>query len=235
MDLYFNFFQKFRTHACVKPVGKKIVFKPERDVEIKREIKVENSHRNRPNESQINRVATTDTPPNSWAQEKKILIDKMVAMKSENQAMAKNLHENHAELAALRASKQLIEKQLEEKDMEHSLRIRELSKLTEKESTSQKTITDLKRKNQLLMSQTKQLHAGLNQTRDKKSDSYSEDEEDVYEVERLLDDKIVTNTHRCFLVRWKGYDASHDSWERESNLTCPKILKKYKQSKNRCA
>lgn len=47
----------------------------------------------------------------------------------------------------------------------------------------------------------------------------------------ILDDKLVSERH--YLVQWKGFDQSHDSWERESNLSCPTILKKYKQSKKK--
>jgi hypothetical protein len=39
-----------------------------------------------------------------------------------------------------------------------------------------------------------------------------------FEVESILDHKTMKSGKRKFLVHWKGYDASHDSWEPESSL-----------------
>lgn len=50
--------------------------------------------------------------------------------------------------------------------------------------------------------------------------------EDVYEVENILNHKLVNN-ERFYLIRWKNYDPSFDTWEKESDLSCPKILKNY--------
>lgn len=52
-----------------------------------------------------------------------------------------------------------------------------------------------------------------------------------FEVERLLDHK-VKNDERYFQIRWKGYDADADTWEPESYLSCPSILKEYKREHN---
>lgn len=52
---------------------------------------------------------------------------------------------------------------------------------------------------------------------------------DRFEVDRLLEHKIE-NGDRLFLIRWKGYEKSHDSWEREKDLSCPHILKQYKKT-----
>lgn len=54
----------------------------------------------------------------------------------------------------------------------------------------------------------------------------ADNQNDEFEVERILDDKKV-RTGRKFLVRWKGFDADHDLWVHEKNLKCPNILKKY--------
>lgn len=51
-------------------------------------------------------------------------------------------------------------------------------------------------------------------------------EDNIYEVEKILNHKIVKN-EKLFLIRWKNFDPSHDSWEVEKNLSCPSILKKY--------
>lgn len=51
----------------------------------------------------------------------------------------------------------------------------------------------------------------------------------VYEVEQILADKMVKKT-RHFLIRWKGYDSSYDTWEKQSNLNCRQILSAYLKS-----
>jgi len=53
----------------------------------------------------------------------------------------------------------------------------------------------------------------------------------VYEVEEILDhrDSVVgRQKRRQFLIKWVGYDAIHNSWERESNLvSCDDALAEY--------
>lgn len=51
-----------------------------------------------------------------------------------------------------------------------------------------------------------------------------------FEVEQLLDDKFEKQKH-LFLVRWKYFDETYDTWEKLENLQCPKILKAYNASK----
>lgn len=57
------------------------------------------------------------------------------------------------------------------------------------------------------------------------------DDENVYEVEAILNHKVTRN-HRKFLIKWKNFDKTHDSWEKESDLKCPNILKQYLKLKN---
>lgn len=58
----------------------------------------------------------------------------------------------------------------------------------------------------------------------------SDSEDGEYEVEAILDHRDLKNG-RQYLIRWKGFGSSEDSWEKEENLACPKILNKYKRSK----
>ena len=55
-----------------------------------------------------------------------------------------------------------------------------------------------------------------------------EDGYELFEVETILDSRYRGRGNgrvRQFLVRWKGYDSSHDSWEPEEFLaTCPDKL-----------
>ncbi|OCT93181.1 M-phase phosphoprotein 8 isoform X2 [Xenopus laevis] len=52
----------------------------------------------------------------------------------------------------------------------------------------------------------------------------SEDEEDVFEVESILDSKIEGG-EVLYRVRWKGYDSDGDTWEPEAHLDdCKEVL-----------
>lgn len=54
----------------------------------------------------------------------------------------------------------------------------------------------------------------------------------VYEVENIVKHR-GKKTNREFLVQWKGYSKEHNSWEREANLSCPKILQEYLEKHQR--
>ncbi|XP_050459755.1 chromobox protein homolog 1-like isoform X1 [Cataglyphis hispanica] len=47
-----------------------------------------------------------------------------------------------------------------------------------------------------------------------------------YEVEKLIDVR-VSKGNRQFLVRWKGYGESADTWENEKDLNCPQLIEKF--------
>lgn len=64
-----------------------------------------------------------------------------------------------------------------------------------------------------------------------KRSGLSSSENDEYEVDSILDHKKEKG-QMCFLIHWKNYDSSHDSWERQSNLKCTVLLNRYKKAKN---
>lgn len=59
---------------------------------------------------------------------------------------------------------------------------------------------------------------------DKSNDNDSEDE--IFEVEEILNHKFK-GRQRQFLIKWVGYDSTHNSWVGEKNLSCSKLLKTY--------
>lgn len=53
------------------------------------------------------------------------------------------------------------------------------------------------------------------------------DENEDYEVERIIDVQLHRNNKRDFLIRWKGYSSKSDSWEPEENLDCKELIEKF--------
>lgn len=49
----------------------------------------------------------------------------------------------------------------------------------------------------------------------------------TYEVEDIMGHKLVRK-RLLFLVRWKGYEASDDTWESEAALNCAEIIERYR-------
>lgn len=90
----------------------------------------------------------------------------------------------------------------------------------EQRESDKKKINDLISEKNILTARTNQLQCNTlpHQT--------DENNEEVYEVDKIIDDKLVNE--RRYLVHWKGYGSDHDSWEKEENLLCPNILSETK-------
>ncbi|KAH6575301.1 hypothetical protein BASA60_005105 [Batrachochytrium salamandrivorans] len=52
-----------------------------------------------------------------------------------------------------------------------------------------------------------------------------------YEVEEIVDDGLDRKGHRIYLVKWKGYSSQENTWEPAAHLSCPAIMKRYKEDK----
>ncbi|KYM98068.1 PREDICTED: chromobox protein homolog 5-like [Cyphomyrmex costatus] len=48
-----------------------------------------------------------------------------------------------------------------------------------------------------------------------------------FEVERVIEVRFKKNGTKEFLIRWKGFGASDDTWEPERNLNCPELIAKF--------
>lgn len=224
----------------------RIVVKTERNVEIRLGIKRENSSKRnvgvRGNSRSINRQPIIANS-NSWTQGKQTLIDKIISLKSENQRYTLDLKKTQDKLKAAVSKNQELEAIFHRNNETHTDKVNdfqcELTKLNtsyEKLKTDgDKQMTILTRDRNLLQAQSKQFQTVISQQIDAKEvksrKNRSESDEEEYEVERLLDDKLVEN--RIYLVRWKGYDSLHDSWVEQTKLICPSILKKYKLKSKR--
>ena len=63
-------------------------------------------------------------------------------------------------------------------------------------------------------------------------DNYLMEQEDWYKVESILKHKDI-NKQKHYLVKWKNYPDSENTWEPEQNLDeCSKIIEKYLQQQN---
>lgn len=64
--------------------------------------------------------------------------------------------------------------------------------------------------------------------RDKDLDDGDEaSDHELYEVDKILDVYFKKNGKREFLVHWKGYSASDNTWEPEDNMNCSDLIEKF--------
>ena len=66
-------------------------------------------------------------------------------------------------------------------------------------------------------------------------DNYLMEQEERYEVRKILDDSTnFDDGQQRFLVKWKGYPDSENTWEPRTNLDgCEKIIVQYEEQKKR--
>jgi hypothetical protein len=66
------------------------------------------------------------------------------------------------------------------------------------------------------------------------SESSADDADIEYEVETILGHrkKHSKGANLEYNIRWKGFDASYDTWEPEENLDCKAMLDEYHKKVN---
>lgn len=103
----------------------------------------------------------------------------------------------------------------------------QLSQITLKPTDEQDRIKELENENSSLEREMVDLKQKL-KTLETQLRCYETNE---FEVADILDDKFEKGKH-LYLVRWKHFGSSSDSWEKETNLKkCPEILAAYLSSK----
>lgn len=187
--------------------------------------------------------------------EKQKLISEIISLKAEHQRTFFQLKKQN-ESIKLQSGKNedyqkgeiaLLSERLNEAKIATVKWKENFEKVINEKNENLETIAKLRRENKLLSAQIKQINFSLNseihqndetatknqtENLDNSSNQISNDDDDndVYEVEKLLADKIKRKK-QYFLVRWKGFDERHDCWVSKENLCCPKILQKYLESK----
>lgn len=179
----------------------------------------------------------------SNSNEREKMISDLVTLQTANKKLFFECRKKDEAIEALKATIAENESVYQSRiaDITHKLnRSEEIIREKEKSMNTLKTekqniidsVKNLKKENSVLSARIRQLPSEVSIStisqpgakRRKKSECDS-----IYEVERILTHKTVRNK-RLFLLRWKNYDESYDTWEKESDLNCPDVLKQYLKS-----
>lgn len=84
-------------------------------------------------------------------------------------------------------------------------------------------------------SKTKKGKAGKESRKRKTEDDDDDDEEktEVFEVDKIIEVHFKKNGQREFLVHWKGYAATDNTWEPEDNMNCPDLIQRFMDKVNK--
>lgn len=231
---YKSKFQKYQSNAQPTVIENEIQVKKEQTVEQILGIKTEKKS---PKESSSSSKKGASVPIESsaWVMEKKALVAKIVGLQTENQRIVFDLQNKICQHEAIIKEKVNVEQNLSEKIFNLTEELKKTrseaaimqSNLNDQKDRDKDTISQLTYENKKLTARINQLQTGINQ----QESEQKENTDNVYEVESLIRHKKKKNGMH-YLVRWKNYTSEYDTWEKEENLMCPKILESYKQKMN---
>lgn len=89
----------------------------------------------------------------------------------------------------------------------------------------------LREENIELKRRIKEVQRSTETPKNKLNDVNVSESEIEYEVEMLLKHRKRKGKQREFLVRWKNYSPSNDTWETEDRLKCPALVNYLKQNR----
>lgn len=168
----------------------------------------------------------------SFTEEKQKLVDACAALKTENQKLTFDLKKKCDECTKLTRENENVKQEavtatekVEELTFDSDQMKAEFASKTKK---YEQQISVLRREIQVLTAREKQFKMEIG--RNVRKDKENKNDAHIFDVEKLLDDKMIGKV-RYYLVRWKGFQSTDDTWESESNLMCPSILAKYLQKK----
>lgn len=233
MDNFIADPQKYKSNA----VARVITVKKEADIERFLGIKVE---RKSCSDDISKKTPVAPDEIQMLNAEKVNFIKEIVSLKSLNQELCFQSNEQKKELVAIKAKNcqyiRKLEQEIEKKSLHLKLAESELAKLKKKidedKANDKKVIDKLILEKRQLTARVKQLQScsSLNENHADERDEDKSGIDSVYEVEKLIADEKVGKV-RYYLVRWKGFGRDDDTWEKEQNLSCPKILAEYKKLK----
>lgn len=212
------------------------MIKIKKEEDIQRRLGIKSEPSDVVDEQKEKKCSVSKSQVETIMEEKNNLIATIISLKLENQQLCYKLNERDTELDSTKSLIEQKERSIRELkanivSISSDLKCAETKaarlemEFMEKHQNDQKVIAGLNTEKKLLTARIKQLQTGVNSTKES-------DDENVYEVERIIADKREGNS-TYYRVRWLGYGPKHDTWQKAEDLFCPTILKEYLESKSK--